>query len=124
MDPDAVLQEVLRSIREISPNDHAVTQRGLDLFLENQVVLLRSARTVLEQTGGKVSGIRIYGVRQDGVLGRLGFENGDRLDRVMGKSMSTPEQALEAYATMRSAKVIEIEVYRRGVPTKLIVRVE
>lgn len=121
---DAVLQEVLRSIREISPTDHAVTQRGLDLFLENQSSLMRSARIVPEQAGGKTVGIRMFGVRPDSVLGRLGFENGDRLERVMGKPMSTPEQALEVYAAMRSAKVIEIDLNRRGAPLKLIVRVE
>jgi hypothetical protein len=124
MDADTVLQEVLRSIREISPTEHAVTQRGLELFLDNQALLLRSARMVPELTGGKVTAIRIFGVRGDGVLGRLGFENGDRVDRVMGRPMNTPEQALEVYGTMRSAKVIEIELNRRGAPTKLIVRVE
>jgi hypothetical protein len=123
-DGEAALQEVLRSIREISPTEHGVTRRGLDVFLENQVVLLRSARIIPEEVGGNVVGIRLFGVRADGVLGRLGFENGDRLERVMGKSVSTPEQALEVYAALRGAKVIEIEIARRGMPKKLIVRVE
>lgn len=123
-DGEAALQEVLRSIRQISPTERAVTRHGLDVFLENQAVLLRSARIVPEEVGGKVAGIRLFGVRADGVLGRLGFENGDRLERVMGKSMATPEQALEVYAALRGAKVIEIEIARRGVPKKLIVRVE
>ena len=123
-DAETVLKEVLQSIRQISPTEHAITQRGLELFLENESMLLRSARIAPEQAGGKVSGIRLFGVRPDGLLGRLGFENGDRVDRVMGKSMNTPEEALDAYASMRSAKVIDIEVNRRGVATKLTVHVE
>jgi len=123
-EPDAVMQEVLRSIREISPMEHAITQRGLDLFLENQPSLLRSARIVPEQVAGKAVGIRLFGVRPDELLGRLGFENGDRIERVMGRSVGTPEQALEAYAAMRGAKVIETEIVRRGTPKKMIVRVE
>ena len=123
-DPEALTQEVLRSIREISPAEHAITQRGLELFLDNEPVLLRSARIVPELASGKPIGVRLFGVRADGVLGRLGFENGDRVERVMGKSLGTPEQALEAFGAMRQAKVITIDISRRGTPKKLTVRVE
>ena len=123
-DPEALTQEVLRSIREISPAEHAITQRGLELFLDNEPVLMRSARIVPEVASGKPIGVRLFGVRADGVLGRLGFENGDRVERVMGKSLGTPEQALEAFGAMRQAKVITIDISRRGMPKKLIVRVE
>lgn len=123
-DGEAALQEVLRSIREISPAERAITRHGLDVLAENQAVLMRSARIVPEEVNGKVAGIRVFGVRPDGVMGRLGLENGDRIERVMGKSIASPDQALEVYAALRAAKVIEIELVRRGVPKKLIVRVE
>lgn len=121
---EAVQNEVLRSIREVTPGDHAITQRGLDLFLEHQALLLRQVRIVPEQENGKLLGIRLFGVRPDTVLGKLGFENGDRLERVMGKSVSSPEQALEVYAAIRSAKVIDIEIIRRGAPKQLTIRIE
>jgi hypothetical protein len=124
LDADALLQEVLRSIREISPTEHAITQRGLDLFLENQPLLLRNVRIVPEQVAGKPVGVRLFGVKGDGLLGRLGFENGDRVERVMGRALGTPESALEAYTAMRGAKVIDVEIVRRGTAKKLIVRVE
>lgn len=124
-DQDAALREVLGAIREISPVEHAITQRGLELLLENQALLLKMARVVPELGGDAgVAGLRVFGVRAGGVLARLGLENGDRVERVMGKSVATPEQALEAYAAMRGAKAIEIEVTRRGAPMKLMVRVE
>jgi hypothetical protein len=123
-DAAAVVQEVLRGIREISPTDHAITARALDLLLENEAVLMRQARIVPEQVDGSVAGIRLFGIRPDSVLGRLGFENGDRLERLMGKSVASPDQALEAYALARGAKVIDIEVSRRGTPKKRVVRVE
>jgi hypothetical protein len=123
-DPAAVTEEILRSIREISPTEHVISQRGLELLFENQSVLTKLARIVPEQENGKVVGLRLFGVRADGVLGRLGFENGDRLERVMQKPMTNPEQALEIYSIVRNAKTIPIEVNRRGVATKLVVRVE
>jgi general secretion pathway protein C len=115
---------VLRSIREISPTEHAITQRGLELFLDNQPALLRTSRIVPEIVAGKPTGIRVFGVRPDDVLGRIGLENGDRIERVMGKPVATPEQALEAYSAMRGAKLIELDVVRRGQPKKMLVRVE
>lgn len=42
----------------------------------------------------------------------------------MGESIASPEQALEVYAALRTAKVIEIEIIRRGAPKKRLVRVE
>ena len=115
---------MLRSIRELSPAEHAITRHGLDVLMENQGSLMRSALLVLEEANGKLAGVGVFGVRVDGVLGRLGLENGDRIERVMGESIASPEQALEVYAALRTAKVIEIEIIRRGAPKKRLVRVE
>lgn len=123
-DAEAALQELLRSIRELSPAEHAITRHGLDVLMENQGSLMRSALLVLEEANGKLAGVGVFGVRVDGVLGRLGLENGDRIERVMGESIASPEQALEVYAALRTAKVIEIENIRRGAPKKRLVRVE
>jgi general secretion pathway protein C len=88
---------------------------------------MQSLRIVPETTpGGKgtIAGIRIFGVRPDSIMGRIGLENGDRIERVMGKPVATPDQALEVYAAMRTTKTIEIEINRRGASKKLVVRVE
>ena len=50
----------------------------VDKILENQAELMRQARIVPEQENGKVTGIRLFGVRADTLLGTLGMENGDR----------------------------------------------
>jgi hypothetical protein len=126
----AIVDEVLRSIREISPTEHAIGRHALELFLQNQDLLMRQARIVPE-IGTTVPGkpasptaLRIFGVRPDSVLGRVGLQNGDRIERVMGKSVATPEQALEAYAAMRNAKTIDIDVTRGGTSKKLLIHVE
>ena len=116
--------EILRSIRAVSPTEHAITRRGADLFLERQSDLMRSARIVPEEVGGKVVGIRLFGIRGDSILGKLGFENGDRLERINGFAMSDPQKALEAYAALKDAKTVAIEVNRRGQPLKLVINIE
>ncbi len=124
MDDAAALAVILASIREISPTEHTIKQQAADLLFEHQNIMMKAGRIVPEQAGGKITGLRMFGIRADGVLGRLGFENGDRLERIQGKSMASPEQALEVYAALRGAKTIEIEVNRRGASKKLTVRVE
>ena len=49
-----------------------------------------------------------------GWLGLLGLENGDRIDKVNGFELGTPERALEAYARLRTASHLRVELVRRG----------
>jgi general secretion pathway protein C len=72
-------------------------------------------RVVPEFQGGKVVGIRLFGVK-GGMLGALGFENGDSIRAVNGFDVTTPEKALEAYARLRSASRVRVELTRRGRP--------
>jgi len=59
-------------------------------------------------------GIRLFGVRPDTLLGALGLENGDRLQSINGFDMASPEKVLEAYARLRTADHLIVQVNRRG----------
>ena len=91
----------------------------VDQILENQAELMRSARIVPEKEGDKVVGIRLFGVRPDSLLGTLGLQNGDRLQSINGFEMSDPQKALEAYARLRSADKLSVNVQRKGSPMTL-----
>lgn len=84
----------------------------VDAVLEDQASLIGSARIVPEFVDGKTY-VRLFGVRPDSLLGRLGFHNGDSLESINGFDLSTPEHALEAYTRLRTADVLEVRV-RRG----------
>jgi general secretion pathway protein C len=75
---------------------------------------MRQARIVPEQENGKVAGIRLFGVRPDTLLGVLGMENGDRLQTINGFDMASPEKALEAYARLRTADHLTMQLNRKG----------
>ena len=51
---------------------------------------------------------------QETLLGMLGLENGDRLQAINGFEMASPEKALEAYARLRTADHLTVQVNRRG----------
>jgi general secretion pathway protein C len=110
----AVPPDIAKGIVRISANEFNIDRGVVDKILENQADLMRQARIVPEQENGKVVGIRLFGVRPDTLLGTLGMENGDRLQTINGFDMTSPEKALEAYARLRTADHLTIQVNRRG----------
>lgn len=117
--PGAVPPEIAKGIVRVSANEFNVDRGVVDRILENQSDLMRQARIVPEQENGKVVGIRLFGVRPDTLLGALGMENGDRLQTINGFDMASPEKALEAYARLRTADHLTVQVNRRGQNTNL-----
>jgi len=105
---------IAKGIQKVSANEFNVDRGVLDKILENQADLMRQARIVPEQENGKVVGIRLFGVRPDTLLGHIGLENGDRLQTINGFEMGSPEKALEAYARLRTADKLTVQVNRRG----------
>jgi general secretion pathway protein C len=105
---------IAKGIVKVSATEFNVDRGVVDKILENQADLMRQARIVPEQENGKVVGIRLFGVRPDTLLGVLGMENGDRLQTINGFDMASPEKALEAYARLRTADHLTVQVNRRG----------
>lgn len=105
---------IAKGIQKVSANEFNIDRSVVDKILENQADLMRQARIVPEQENGRVVGIRLFGVRNDTLLGQLGMENGDRLQTINGFEMASPEKALEAYARLRTADKLTISLNRRG----------
>jgi general secretion pathway protein C len=114
-----VADDIKKGIQKVGPNEFKVDRGVVDKILENQAELMRQARIVPEQENGKVVGIRLFGVRNDTLLGTLGMENGDRLQTINGFDMTSPEKALEAYARLRTADHLTIQVNRKGADMNL-----
>jgi len=105
---------ITKGIVKVSANEFNIDRGVVDKILENQAELMKQARIVPEQENGKLVGIRLFGVRNDTLLGTLGMENGDRLQTINGFDMTSPEKALEAYARLRTADHLTVQVNRRG----------
>jgi general secretion pathway protein C len=115
----AVPADIASKIQKVSATEFNVDRQVVDKILENQAELMRSARIVPEQENGKVVGIRLFGIRPETLLGTLGLENGDRLQTINGFDMASPEKALEAYARLRTADHLTVQVNRRGQNTNI-----
>jgi general secretion pathway protein C len=72
-----------------------------------------------EQRAGQIIGLRLFGIRPGSLLNTLGLQNGDRLETINGFSLASPEQALQAYARLRSATRLSVRLDRAGQPVQL-----
>jgi general secretion pathway protein C len=122
--PSAVPADIASKIQKISDTEFNIDRSVVDKILENQAELMKSARIVPETKDGKVLGIRLFGIRPDTLLGTLGLQNGDRLEAINGFNMGSPEKALEAYARLRTAANLNVNVNRRGNPVAIVFNIK
>jgi general secretion pathway protein C len=118
--PSGVPKEIADKIEKVSATELNVDRSVVDYVLENQAEMMKTARIVPEKgADGKAVGIRLFGIRPDTMLGTLGLQNGDRIETINGFNMSSPEEALNAYARLRTANKLSVKVTRRGQPTTI-----
>lgn len=101
-------------ITQVSEREYTIERSLVTSLLANQAALMRSARVIPHEEGGRVVGVKLYGIRRSSLLGRLGIQNGDMLRTINGYDMTAPDSALEAYARLQNADRITISLARRG----------
>jgi len=106
-------------ISRVSDTNFNVQRGFVDQILAHQGELMRTARIIPHEQGGRVVGVKMYGIRRNSLLGKLGLQNGDMLRTINGFDMSSPDSALEAYARLRNADHLSLQVVRRGQPTTI-----
>jgi general secretion pathway protein C len=113
---NAGLSEVVLSdcIEKISDTQFKIQRSIVDKVLANQGSLMKAARVIPHEEDGRVVGVRLYGIRRTSLLGRLGIRNGDMLRTINGFDMTSPDSALQAYTTLRSADKLTLAVKRQN----------
>lgn len=114
---------VVNGIRRVSANEFMITNDALDEVLANQAHVFSAARLIPHEENGRVVSIKVYGIRRNSLLGRLGFRNGDGVQSVNGYDVTSPDSALEAYARVRSASEIRVQLQRRGQSVTQTIRI-
>ncbi len=110
---------IARGIERVSATEFRIDRGVLDKILEEQAELLKGTAIGPERENGRVTGVRILGVRPGTVLAALGIESGDRLVTLNGFEMSDPEKMLQAYATLHGAPRLMLGMVRGGKPLEI-----
>lgn len=111
--------EMDQNIHAASETKFSIPRSFVDKILSNQAEIMSSARVVPHEENGQVIGVKLYGIRRNSLLGKLGLQNGDLLRTINGFEMSSPDTALEAYSRLRTASNLAVAVVRRGQATNI-----
>lgn len=106
--------ELDENIKKQSEGKYTVCRGLVNKVLENQSELMRAARIIPHEEDGRVVGIKLYGIRRNSLLGKLGLQNGDMLRNINGFDVTNPNKALEAFTKLQSASNISLAAERRG----------
>jgi general secretion pathway protein C len=88
-------------------------------LLETPAGIASAARFVPSIGCGRMTGIRLYAVRPASLLARLGLRNGDKVLRVNGISLSSPETAMRLFSMLKTAHNVVLNIERAGRPLAL-----
>jgi len=103
---------------------HVLVDRSLrDALLEDPQTSMRALIIAPETTAGKTTGVRLMKVTPGSIFYALGMRAGDVVKSINGFDVSSPEKMLEAFATLKSAPSLQVELVRRGAPTTLSVEI-
>ena len=93
-----------------------------DKLFANPGEIVKGARLVPAMRNGKPEGFKVYAIKPDSLIAKLGFENGDTLIAILGEPMTSADRGLEAYTKIRNVKPgepIDVVVMRKGAPITL-----
>ena len=107
-------EELDDGIEKITDTKFNIQRSLVDKALANQGSLMKTARVIPHEQDGRVVGVKLYGIRRNSLLGRLGVRNGDMLRTINGFAMASPDTALEAYSRLRSADKLTLAVKRQN----------
>ncbi|MBT8452881.1 MAG: general secretion pathway protein GspC [Deltaproteobacteria bacterium] len=117
-------EEMTDGIEKISDTKYNIQRSLVDKVLANQGSLMKSARVIPHEENGRVVGVKLYGIRRNSLLGRLGVRNGDMLRTINGFDMTSPDTALEAYSRLRSADKLTLAIKRQNKETTIDYNIE
>ncbi len=103
-------------ITKVSATQFIVTREAANRFFGDFAEAAKSARIVPEVQDGKVMGMKLFGIRPNKGAGAVGLQNGDRIEKVNGLDLTGPDEAMAAYAKLKNASRIELQLTRRGQP--------
>jgi len=122
-EPPPAFEGVTCPAREGSKRRCTITRGALDELLANPAVLAKQARVVPAVRDGETRGYKLYGIRRGSLPKALAIKNGDMLIAVNGTTVTSPDEALDLYAKLRTSDTVTMEFDSRGTRYELKVSI-
>ena len=106
--------EMAEGIEKVNDTNYNLSRSMLNKVLDNAGKIIGIAAVAPKMEDGQSVGMEIRGIRPGTLLTKLGIQNGDILESVNGQSLSSPDAALGAYTTLRTADKFTLSIRRDG----------
>ncbi len=106
-------------IRKTGNNKWAIDQSEVDYALGNLDKLSREARVVPNFQDGATNGFKVFSIRRNSALRKMGVKNNDVLTGVNNFDLSNTQKALEIYSKLQTEKSFRLDILRNGEPMTL-----
>ncbi|MGE0826821.1 MAG: type II secretion system protein GspC [Candidatus Binatia bacterium] len=107
-------------VRQVSQDAYHIDRREVDYALNNLSDLFTQVRAVpYSPTDGVVQGFRLFQIKPESLIDRIGLKNGDIIQRVNGVEISDPSTAFQLLQDLQGHPQIRVDVLRNHQPTTL-----
>jgi general secretion pathway protein C len=121
--PAPLTPEIAAKIRRISASEFLVDRSAVDGIMADYAALVRGSRIRPQQKDGSLTGFRVDRIGQGTLLATLGLQDGDQIQSINGFPLSSPDKALRAYASLRTASELRLRLVRDGKPMTVDYRI-
>lgn len=121
IDPD-VAKLIASAVKSTSATTFEIDKATWDKLFANPTEVVKGARLVPTIRNGKPEGFKVYAIKPDSLIAKLGFENGDTLIAILGEPMTSADRGLEVYTKIRNiapGEPVDVIVMRKGAPITL-----
>lgn len=91
-----------------------VSQAELQESLKNINRLMTEVRIRPHFKDGKANGLAVSRIKADSIFARLGLRNGDVIQGINGKPLTSPDDVLSFYNSLKSGSTISLQMDRMG----------
>ena len=116
IDPD-IAKLIASAVKSTSATTFEIDSATFDKLFANPTEVVKGARIVPALRNGKPEGFKLYAIRPDSLVAKLGLENGDTLVAIAGMPLTSADKGLEAYTKVRDTKVgesVDVITIRKG----------
>lgn len=103
---------------------YKIEREALEGWFVNPACMMRQARIVPYLKDDQPAGFKLFAIRPNTLYSKLGLKNGDVVQKLNGIELTTPEKALEAYQGLKDAKIVTMDILRRGEAKTLKYQIE
>ncbi len=102
----------LSSVR--GSNRVALKKNEVQAALSDMASFLRQVRIVPYMEKGKPKGFQLLDIVPGSIVARVGLKNGDVVERVNGKPIHTPQEAMQLFTLLQNGQGLTLEIKRNN----------